>query len=99
MFNINVIPNVEMRVAFTHYYPHATVCRLWLDEGYTFKVSKNRHIQNFVSGTSKCHPGDQWNPNVGRKIALKHALDFAQIDRKTRAKIWNRYFETRGKVN
>ena len=49
-----------------------------------------------TGGVSYCSIDDNFCYETGRKLALARALE--DFDRATRKRIWERYFETRGKV-
>ena len=96
MFAIDIIGDqADMRVFFKHYYPLSTVCTLSLPPGMEFNKTRGSRLE----AIARCHPGDSWDKAIGRKIALSKVLRKAGIDKETRTKVWNRYFETRGKVN
>jgi hypothetical protein len=42
------------------------------------------------SGFSRCHPNDKWNPETGRKMALKDAM--VPLARSIRTALWKAYF-------
>ena len=44
-------------------------------------------------GTAKCSPKDQFNKNVGRKIALTNAI--SNYDKSIRQQFWEGYFQAR----
>ena len=48
-------------------------------------------------GSSICNPSDEYNGNVGQKLALTRAIEDAP--RAVRAIIWAGYFKSRGYIN
>ena len=48
-----------------------------------------------ATGMASCHPKDQYDKNVGRKIALSRALKMLTDDRVLRKTYWDAYFAKR----
>jgi hypothetical protein len=48
-----------------------------------------------IVGYAHCHPSDQFNKAVGRKLALTRILEHPtlKLNKAQRTKVWNAYFE------
>jgi len=80
----------SLRVRFKHDMPNGrTYCIL----------DEDKPIGLRVVGQAKCHPGDMYCKNTGRKVALAKALRVAAFPRTVRGIVWNGYFAKRGKTN
>jgi len=62
--------------------PVSTICTVTLDNGDT------------CQGVANVHPLDVCIKEVGRRVALKHAIE--SLDRETRRKVWCSYWSTKG---
>ena len=50
-------------------------------------------------GETVCHPTDNFEKNSGRKRAMGRAFQLAHFNKEFRTKMWEKYFERRGKIN
>lgn len=48
-----------------------------------------------AEGVSECVPPDQFDKNVGRKIALRKALKLSNMTQDQRTRVWEAYFAER----
>jgi len=72
------------RVTFS--YDEATQSARGLDQ--TLCLIETEHKGGWT-GLAIRHPGDTQDRRIGRKVALRKALENAGFDRETRTQIWN----------
>lgn len=77
--------NDQWRVVFEYErdpagHPHSTQCSILDNED-----------NEIGYGAAWCHPKDQFNKDVGRKMALSQALKAAAFDLETRKMFWDSY--------
>lgn len=71
----------RVEVRFTHY-PNAPA---------PYTEARVGWGEEFLLGAGICHPNDQFNKAIGRKVALGRALEL--FPRDIRRQIWKAYFE------
>lgn len=62
----------------------------------TIRPQKNgaHYVLAIGEGISACHPGDQFNKVIGRKLALARALKDAKLNKAERTAVWDAYRKT-----
>ena len=91
--------NATYKVIFHHYNKlKKNVRRDW--KGTICQIIDEEREMQISSGQTILNPIDNYNKNLGRKLALDRALRNAHIfGREERTLFWEAYFKARGKVN
>jgi hypothetical protein len=55
-------------------------------------------LNNVYIECAYCHPKDQFNKKIGRKLALTKVLKSLKWDKEIRTMVWNQYFKHIGGV-
>lgn len=91
MFHLTLLTGTNVAFSFHH------------ERDTDFQVRDNKVVSDVTvcdflldgkqfSGLAVCASGDKFEKEVGRKIALKRAMDQAELRRELRSEIWGLYF-------
>jgi len=94
MFKTNVKPWGEVKVIFRHNNPDSPHFSSATIPG-TDCIIMNKEDDTVSMGETELCNGDTYWKELGRKLSLTRAVE--KLDRDERRKVWNAYFESRGK--